>query len=89
MYNIVLTNKFKSDFKRIKKRNYKLELLEDVMQKLATKVPLEEKHRDHALIGNYKGYRECHVQPDWLLIYYIDGDEIVFMHTGTHSDLFK
>ena len=59
------------------------------MTKLIMAVPLEKKHHDHVLIGAYAGRRECHVEPDWLLIYKLDEDEIIFERTGTHSDLFR
>jgi mRNA interferase YafQ len=56
---------------------------------LIHEIPLDRKYKDHKLIGNYKGQRECHIEPDWLLIYYIQEDTITFVRTGTHSDLFK
>ena len=67
-------------------RDYTNKFLKDV--KLAKGIPLEPKHRDHALTGNYAGFRECHVKSDWLLVYYIKGNAIVFVETGSHSDLF-
>jgi mRNA interferase YafQ len=88
IYGIVLSNSFKSDYKRIKKRKLNLKLLEKVMDNLANGIPLEPKHRDHPLVGNYIGYRECHIKPDWLLIYYYVEQVIVFERTGSHSDLF-
>ncbi len=88
--NIVLSNQFKRDLKLISKRGYNLDLLNSIVEKLANKVPLEAKHRDHSLTGNYIGFRECHILPDWLLIYRIDNEEILLFlsRTGTHNDLF-
>ena len=76
--------------KLIVKRGYDLNLLDTVVEKLANDIPLEERHRDHALTGNYVGFRECHVLPDWLLIYRVDDTELILFlsRTGTHSDLF-
>lgn len=89
--SIILLNSFKKDLKRIKKRNLHLELLDDVVEKLAKQETLDEKYRDHALTGNLSGFRECHIQPDWLLIYRVDGNDLVLIlsRTGTHSDLFN
>ncbi len=89
-YRIVVTSLFKKDLKTVKKRGYNLKLLSDVIDTLAIGLPLDEKYRDHNLIGNYKGCRECHITPDWLLIYEITEDEIILYltRTGTHSDLF-
>lgn len=65
-------------------------MLEDIVERLLNKIPLEIKNRDHALDGDYKGYRECHIQPDWLLIYLIEDDilTLTLIDTGTHTDLF-
>lgn len=63
---------FRKDYKFMKKRGYKMDLLEDVLETLLQEKPLAEKYRDHALVGNYAGFRECHVLPDWLLIYQVD-----------------
>lgn len=90
MYNPVISSKFKKDLKRDKKRNKDLLKLEFIMKKLTNGEPISVKNRDHPLVGNYSGRRECHIEPDWLLIYKIDFDEmeIIFERTGTHSDLF-
>ncbi|HIU84449.1 MAG TPA: type II toxin-antitoxin system YafQ family toxin [Candidatus Aphodousia gallistercoris] len=90
MYNIRATTKFQKDLKRLKKRGYDLSLLTTVIKKLASGEPLPEKHRDHKLSGDFAGCRECHVMPDWLLIYEVDGDELILylLRTGSHSDLF-
>ena len=84
------TTQFRKDYKRIKKRGYNLELLKKVLDTLMDEKPLDAKHRDHALIGEYTGFRECHIQPDWLLIYRISQDRMILVasRTGTHSDLF-
>ena len=90
MREIVLSSRFKRDLKLIVKRGYDLNLLDTVVKKLANDIPLEERHRDHALTGNYVGFRECHVLPDWLLIYRVDDTDLILFlsRTGTHSDLF-
>lgn len=84
------TKQFDKDLKRLKKRKYDFKLLEKVIDKLAEDEVLPEKYRDHSLSGNYKGFRECHIQPDWLLIYKIEKNVLVLTlsRTGTHSDLF-
>ena len=89
-YKIVQTGKFKKDLKLAKKRGYNLSLLSIVVNTLATGQPLPEYYRDYNLTGNYSGCRECHITPDWLLIYEIAEDELYLYltRTGTHSDLF-
>ena len=88
MYTAIYSNSFKRDLKVAKKRGEDLQLLRAVMDKLITGIPLEANYRDHALTGNWKGFRECHVKGDWLLVYYYyDGDTIVFSRLGSHSDL--
>ena len=67
-YELVLTGKFKKGLKLAKKRGLNIKLLDDIVEKLLNGIPLEEKHRDHELKGKYKGFRECHIQSDWLLI---------------------
>lgn len=90
MLKIVSSNRFKKDLKLALRRGYNIRLLEEVVNKLALGVPLEAKHRDHELSGDFKGLRECHVLPDWLLVYQVIEDELVLFlaRTGTHSDLF-
>lgn len=90
MLNIVPSNQFKKDLKLAKKRGLKLELLSNVVNTLAMQQPLEPKYRDHNLTGNYSGFRECHIEPDWLLVYRTDETELelFLFRTGTHSDLF-
>jgi mRNA interferase YafQ len=83
------TRQFERDLKRMKKRGKDPRHLRGILQRLIAQEPLEPRYRDHKLIGNYKGRRECHIQPDWLLIYKIEGNSILFERTGTHSDLFR
>lgn len=85
----VYTNRFAKDLKLMLKRGRDPESLKAVMRELIEERPLDQKYRDHFLIGNFKDRRECHINPDWLLIYRIDGNRIVFERTGTHSDLFR
>lgn len=90
MYAVKPTNKFQKDLKRIEKRGYNISLITDIIKKLANGETLPEKNKDHALSGNYSGCRECHITPDWLLIYEIADDALILYltRTGTHSDLF-
>lgn len=90
MYEIQVTNKFKKDLKTAIKRGYSIESLNNVVDTLASGQSLPEKNKDHNLSGNWANYRECHVAPDWLLIYKIENDILVLtlVRTGTHSDLF-
>ena len=90
MLNIVPSNQFKKDLKIAKKRGLNLDKLTEVINTLARKEPLDIEYRDHSLTGNYKGFRECHIEPDWLLVYRIEADELelFLFRTGTHSDLF-
>lgn len=91
MLDIILSNRFKKDLKLARKRNYNLDLLNTVVDTLVEQKPLDEKYHDHSLSGNYVGFRECHILPDWLLIYRVDDDELFLLlsRTGTHSDLYK
>ena len=84
------TARFRKDYKRMKKQGKDLSLLESVIDDLLSEKTLEAKYHDHALSGNYIGFRECHILPDWLLIYAIDKGQLVLTasRTGTHSDLF-
>ena len=90
MLDLVLSNRFKKDLKLAAKRGYDLDLLDAVVTNIAERRPLAEKYRDHELTGNYSGFRECHIQPDWLLVYRVEADELILFlsRTGTHSDLF-
>lgn len=87
---IIASNKFRKDLKLARKRGLKLEKLDAVVERLANQLPLDTRYRDHALTGNYGDFRECHIEPDWLLIYRQDEDvlELFLFRTGSHSDLF-
>jgi mRNA interferase YafQ len=91
MYQVKFTSAYKKGYKLMKKRGLDISLLDDVVDKLRQGIPLEKKYRDHELKGNYAGFRECHIKPDWLLIYLIENDilTLTLVDTGTHSDLFK
>lgn len=89
MYTLKYTGKIKKDIKACQKRGNDLKLLENVIDKLLIPEPLEAKNREHDLKGNYSGYKECHISPDWLLIYRYNGEYLELARTGTHSDLFK
>ena len=90
-YEVKFTSQFKKDLKLAKKQGKNLEKMYSVIEKLANGEALEAKFRDHDLTGNYKGCRECHIEPDWLLIYEIIGDVLVLMlyRLGSHSELFR
>lgn len=90
MYDIRPTTKFQKDLKRVQKRGYDIRLLTAVIKTLAMGEPLPGKNRDHPLTGDFSGCRECHITPDWLLIYEIDGNDLILYltRTGSHSDLF-
>ena len=90
MMQLETTTQFRKDYKRVKKRGYPMEQMKKVLDTLMAGQPLDERNRDHALTGNYAGFRECHIQPDWLLIYRISQDRLILVasRTGTHSDLF-
>jgi len=90
MYTVKPTTRFSKDLKRIEKRGYKIDLMTAVIKRLASGESLEAKYHDHPLKGNYEGCRECHIAPDWLLIYEVVGEELILYltRTGTHSDLF-
>lgn len=90
MLKIRYSSRFKKDFKTVVKHGYDIHLLEEVLNILVLKNPLPQKYLDHPLAGNYVGHRECHITPDWLLIYKIEKDILTLSltRTGTHSDLF-
>jgi mRNA interferase YafQ len=90
MLEIVPSNQFRKDLKLAKKRGLQLDLLQTVVDTLASEQPLDAKYRDHSLTGDYRGFRECHIEPDWLLIYRIEQGELelFLFRTGTHADLF-
>lgn len=90
MLKIVLSNRFRKDLKLAQKRCMNLNLLRDVVNALANEEKLAAKYHDHDLSGVFSGFRECHIQPDWLLVYRIEKNELelFLFRTGTHSDLF-
>lgn len=90
MLSVRFSSKFKKDFKVIIKRGYNISLFEEVLTLLREEKPLPEKYYDHSLKGNFAGHRECHITPDWLLIYKKESDMITLTltRTGSHSDLF-
>ena len=90
-YTVKFTTQFKKDYKLAMRRGLNIQLLQDVVTTLSMGESLPEKNKDHALTGNWVGHRECHILPDWLLVYRIEGDVLVLTlaRTGTHSDLFN
>ena len=87
--NLLRTSQFKKDYKRIKKQGKDLGDLRLVLALLMDRESLPEKYSDHNLSGKWKKHRECHVLPDWLLIYRVDGDDLILERTGSHSELFR
>jgi len=85
----VYTRQFEKDIKLMQKRGKDFQKLKAVLVQLVAEEKLEENFRDHTLLGAYKGRRECHVEPNWLLIYKLKDSDIIFERTGSHSDLFK
>lgn len=89
-YSVRLSNRFKKDMKTVRKRGYDRQLIYAVIEKLANGETLDERYKDHPLPGDYGGFRECHITPDWLLVYQYRENELLLLlsRTGTHSDLF-
>lgn len=87
--NLVYTTQFKKDFKRVSKQGKDFQKLEQIIETLLSKKILDPKFKDHSLSGRWKNYRDCHIEPDWLLIYKITPDSLILERTGSHSDLFK
>lgn len=88
MRTIKRTSQFKKDVRRMKKQGKGLSKLKEVLEKIISGQELEAKYRDHVLVGQYRGTRECHIEPDWLLVYELAQNEVVLIRTGTHADLF-
>jgi len=88
MRNFIYTKQFRKDLKLAQKRGKDLQALKVVINLLIEEQQLGEQYKDHKLIGNFVGRRECHLQPDWLLVYKLEGNTVIFERTGTHSDLF-
>ncbi len=88
--NVVMTSSFRKDIKRLKKRGYNIALLEAVVEMLANCQELPPKYSEHRLSGNWSGFMECHILPDWIMVYRIINEELILtlQRTGTHSDLF-
>ena len=88
---IIFTSQFKKDYKMAMKRRLPIEELDIVIKLLSLDIPLPESYKDHSLSGNWEGFRECHIQPNWLLIYKISNNNLILTlsRTGSHSDLFK
>jgi mRNA interferase YafQ len=86
---IKTTGQFERDYKRIARRGWAMDKLKTVMRRLAEGEKLEPRYRDHKLTGSYAGRRECHIEPDWLLIYELTPTEILYERTGSHADLFE
>ena len=91
MYKLKFTTAYKRSYKLMKKRGLDLSLLEEVVDRLRRGLPLDGKYRDHELTGNLKGFRECHIKPDWLLLYLLENDvlTLTLVDTGSHTDIFK
>ena len=89
MKTLLRTTQFKKDLKRMQKRGKDISVLKSIIGLLLDDTQLDAKYRDHPLIGNYQGTRECHIEPDWLLIYESSNTEMILTRTGTHSDLFE
>ena len=89
-YELVTTSTFRREYKKLVKRNYDISLLDNVVEMLLNGEELPKKNKDHSLTGNWKGYRECHIEPDWLLVYRIYENTLVLSlaRTGSHSDIF-
>lgn len=82
-------SQFKKDYKRCLKRGCEIEKLHIIIELLANSKKLDAKHKDHSLLGEYRDCRECHIEPDWLLIYKLTDNELILIRTGTHTDLFE
>ncbi len=89
MKELFQSNQFLKDIKRMKKRGKDIKKLQTVVNKLANNETLHPKYRDHSLMGEWKTCRDCHIEPDWLLVYYSDSNILRLERTGSHSDLFK
>lgn len=86
--NLHYTTQFKKDYKRIQKQNRDIAKLRLVIEKLVSRQALEPKYRDHSLSGRWSGHRDCHIEPDWILIYRMTAEDLVLERTGSHAELF-
>lgn len=91
IYTVKFTSAYKKSYKRMKKRGLDVSLLNDIVDQLRQGKPLDKKYIDHALTGNFTGFRECHIKPDWLLVYLVEDDilTLTLVETGSHSDIFE
>jgi mRNA interferase YafQ len=89
MLTLQRISQFKKDYKRCVKRGYDIEQLHTAIEVLAKGKKLDSKYRDHSLLGDYRDCRECHIEPDWLVIYHLTEYELILIRTGTHTDLFE
>jgi mRNA interferase YafQ len=89
MRRVSQTTQFAHDVRRMRKRGKDLTKLQDVVRRLAAGIPLDPKHRDHPLVGRWRPSRDCHVEPDWILVYTADDRSVRLERTGTHADLFR
>lgn len=89
MLEPIRASQFRRDLRKAQRQGKDLELLKTIIQTLAEETPLEDRYRDHELTGTWRGYRECHLNPDWLLIYKVDGKELKLARIGRHSELFR
>ena len=91
MFTVKFTNAFKKSYRLMEKRGFDVTLLDEVVELLRQGRPLDEKYRDHLLKGEFSGFHECHIKPDWLLIYLIEENivTLTLVNTGSHADLFK
>ena len=87
--NIQYTTQFKKDYKKVQKQNKEIEKLKFLIEKILSETTLDEQYKDHNLTGKWKNYRECHITPDWLLIYKKTAELLILVRTGSHSELFK
>lgn len=89
-YTVIVSSQYKKSYKKMAKRGLDMRILDEVVYKLSRGEKLDGKYKDHVLKGRYKGFHECHILPDWLLIYLIENDilTITLVNTGSHSDLF-
>ncbi|MBU2493099.1 MAG: type II toxin-antitoxin system YafQ family toxin [Bacteroidetes bacterium] len=87
--NLIYTSQFKKDFKRVSSQGKDLSKLEVVIETLLIGEKLDQKYKDHSLIGKWKNHRDCHLEPDWVLIYRLTQDSLILERTGSHSELFR
>lgn len=87
--NIHYTTQFKKDYKRIKRQKKNIQKLESIITLLVTGQELDPQYKDHPLVGNWKNHRDCHIEPDWVLIYRITADDLYLERTGSHAELYK